>query len=86
MSIDVKARAATPARRGDWSDRVRRAGSTTSTPEPPRIPGRRNPKWIALGIVALCLGALLSYAVYNRVGGRDLSNHDGGHGLSKRDG
>jgi hypothetical protein len=31
------------------------------------MPGRRNPKWIALGIVALCLGGLLSYAIYARV-------------------
>jgi hypothetical protein len=31
------------------------------------MPGRRNPKWIALGIVALCLGGLLSYMVYARV-------------------
>lgn len=37
------------------------------TPEPPRMPGRRNPKWVALGVVALCLGALLSYAVYSKV-------------------
>jgi len=31
------------------------------------LPGRRNPKWIALGIVALCLGGLLSYVIYARV-------------------
>jgi hypothetical protein len=31
------------------------------------MPGRRNPKWIALGVVALCLGALLSYVIYARV-------------------
>jgi hypothetical protein len=31
------------------------------------MPGRRNPKWIALGIVALCLGGLLSYMIYARV-------------------
>lgn len=37
------------------------------TPEPPRLPGRRNPKWIALGIVAICLGGLLSYVIYARV-------------------
>jgi hypothetical protein len=37
-----------------------------STPAPP-MPGRRNPKWIALGVVALCLGALLSYVIYARV-------------------
>lgn len=38
-----------------------------TTPEPPRMPGRRNPKWIALGIVALCLGGLLSFAIYSNV-------------------
>ena len=37
-----------------------------STPPPP-LPGRRNPRWIALGVVGLCLGALLSYVVYARV-------------------
>ncbi len=41
--------------------------ASQTTPEPPRIPGRRNPKWIALGIVALCLGGLLSYVIYARM-------------------
>lgn len=46
----------------------RRTGARASgTPEAPRIPGRRNPRWIALGVVALCLGALLSYVIYTRV-------------------
>ena len=36
-------------------------------PVPPRLPGRRNPRWIALGVVAVCLGGLLAYAVYARV-------------------
>lgn len=31
------------------------------------MPGRRNPKWIALGVVALCLGGLLSFAIYSNV-------------------
>jgi hypothetical protein len=53
--------------------RLRSAEATTShaatpvTPAPPPLPGRRNPKWIALGVVALCLGALLSYVIYSRV-------------------
>lgn len=34
---------------------------------PAPLPGRRNPRWIALGTVALCLGALLSYVIYARV-------------------
>jgi len=37
------------------------------TSPPPRLPGRRNPKWIALGVIAICLGALLSYLIYARV-------------------
>ena len=36
------------------------------TPEP-RLPGRRNPRWIALGIAAICIGGLLSYVIYARV-------------------
>ena len=38
-----------------------------TTPVPPRLPGRRNPRWIALGVIAICLGGLLAYAVYARV-------------------
>ena len=37
------------------------------TPEAPRLPARRNPKWIALGVIAVCLGGLLSYVIYARV-------------------
>ena len=67
MSVDTK-----PSRTTASANNVRRrqAGSWTdspSTPPPPRLPGRRNPKWIALGIVALCLGGLLSYGIYARV-------------------
>jgi len=40
---------------------------SVSGPVLPKLPGRRNPRWIALGIVALCLGALLSYVVYAQV-------------------
>lgn len=67
MSIDVESRATTPASASAASRPGIASRPTSATPEPPRIPGRRNPKWIALGIVALCLGALLSYAVYSRV-------------------
>src|SRR5918998_3789739 len=41
--------------------------SPETTPPPPRLPARRNPKWIALGVVALCLGGLLSYVIYARL-------------------
>jgi hypothetical protein len=68
MSTDIETR---PARQrpATSSPRAKKsaAQSRPSTPEPPRIPGRRNPRWIALGIVALCLGALLSYVIYTRV-------------------
>jgi SAF domain len=54
------------------NSKVRRSKTATlprspATPQPPRLPGRRNPKWIALGIVSLCLGGLLSYVIYARV-------------------
>jgi SAF domain len=54
------------------NSKVRRSKTATlprspATPQPPRLPGRRNPKWIALGTVSLCLGGLLSYVIYARV-------------------
>jgi SAF domain len=66
MTIDIDPRAA----RSTNSARKRKERPPTEsplTPQPPRLPGRRNPKWIALGIVALCLGGLLSYVIYARV-------------------
>jgi hypothetical protein len=66
MTIDMEPRAAASAN----SARKRKGRPSTEsplTPQPPRLPGRRNPKWIALGIVALCLGGLLSYVIYARV-------------------
>jgi hypothetical protein len=36
-------------------------------PEAPHVAGRRNPRWIALGVAALCLGGLLSYGLYTQV-------------------
>jgi hypothetical protein len=47
--------------------RTSRRPESPVIPQPPRLPSRRNPKWIALGIVALCLGALLSYFIYAKV-------------------
>ena len=67
MTIDIKARTgATPGSKARKPKAAAAAGSPV-TPQPPRLPGRRNPKWIALGIVALCLGGLLSYVIYARV-------------------
>ena len=70
MSIDVEPRKArthppTRHRRGRPADV--KSESPETTPPPPRVPGRRNPKWIALGVVALCLGGLLSYVIYARL-------------------
>ena len=67
MTIDIEPRDAT-TQNGTKALRHRPAEpSAPVTPEPARMPGRRNPKWIALGIVALCLGGLLSYVIYSRV-------------------
>src|SRR5215211_1208386 len=65
MTIDTKPRSGvSPAK----TNKQKTAPAAPSgTPQPPRMPGRRNPKWIALGIVALCLGGLLSYLIYARV-------------------
>jgi hypothetical protein len=43
------------------------ADEAPRTPEPPRLPARRTPKWIARGVIAICLGGLLSYVIYARV-------------------
>ena len=64
MSIDIRPRV-----------RAARAAPATAdspaapppAPELPRLPGRRNPRWIALGVLALCLGALMSALVYARL-------------------
>jgi hypothetical protein len=65
MTIDTKPRSAAS------SAKTQKQKATSPdrpvTPQPPRMPGRRNPKWIALGVVALCLGGLLSYMIYVRV-------------------
>ena len=67
MSIDIEPKA---AKAGESRRRIKQqttAPASPATPEPPRMPGRRNPKWIALGIIAMCLGGLLSYVIYARV-------------------
>ena len=67
MTTDIKPRTATPPGSKMRRPRAAQGAASPATPEPPRLPGRRNPKWIALGIVALCLGGLLSYVIYTRV-------------------
>jgi SAF domain len=67
MSIDLQAKEAGPAAATASSRQASVSTPISSVPAPTRIPGRRNPKWIALGVLALCLGALLSYVVYSRV-------------------
>ncbi len=65
MSIDSPPRAARRLVRPRLSSSA--SDPAPTTPEPPRLPARRNPKWIALGVVAVCLGGLLSYVIYARV-------------------
>jgi hypothetical protein len=68
MTIDIEPRKANPRKPVSKRNPAPPVSTTSAaTPEPPRLPGRRNPKWIALGIVALCLGGLLSYVIYARV-------------------
>lgn len=69
MSIDTRTRAPwTRPSRGPRNGRPTQPTDAAvvgeTAPELPRLPGRRSPKWIALGVMALCLGALLSYVVY----------------------
>jgi SAF domain len=66
MTIDAGPRTS-PSSRKARKQQAPSAAGVPATPQPPRMPGRRNPKWIALGIVALCLGGLLSYMIYARV-------------------
>lgn len=65
MSIDLDPK--TPTRPTTERPAPSAAPDLPTTPDPPRMPGRRNPKWIALGVVALCLGGLLSFAIYSNV-------------------
>jgi hypothetical protein len=66
MTIDIEPRAAASGNSAR-KHKGRQAAESPLTPQQPRLPGRRNPKWIALGVVALCLGGLLSYVIYARV-------------------
>lgn len=66
MSIDLRPRTR-PARGAPAGEPDDPAAPGTSAPDLPRLPGRRNPRWIALGVLALCLGALLSAVVYARL-------------------
>jgi hypothetical protein len=66
MTIDIESRTTRTSEKARKS-KAPSAADSPVTPQPPRMPGRRNPKWIALGIVALCLGGLLSYMIYARV-------------------
>jgi SAF domain len=66
MTINIESRTTRTSEK-TRNSKTQSAAELPGTPQPPRIPGRRNPKWIALGIVALCLGGLLSYMIYTRV-------------------
>lgn len=55
-----------------WSTFEAAAASTATHPPPaigeqPHARTRRNPKWIALGILAICLGGLGSFFLYSHV-------------------
>jgi hypothetical protein len=67
MTIDIEPRNAASSNSKARKPKEASVAGPPVTPQPPRLPGRRNPKWIALGIVALCLGGLLSYMIYARV-------------------
>ena len=62
MSLDTE-----PRTRPDRGRAAAGRSPDATAAELPRLPGRRGPRWIALGVVALCLGALLSAVVYARV-------------------
>ena len=64
MSIDIRPRVRAARAAPAAADSP---AAPSSTPDLPRLPGRRNPRWIALGVLALCLGALLSAVVYARL-------------------
>lgn len=65
MSIDLRPR--TRSARRPAAEPPEDASAAPPPPDLPRLPGRRNPRWIALGVLALCLGALLSAVVYARL-------------------
>jgi hypothetical protein len=67
MTVEVETRSDAQRKRRRTPQPEAPSESSTTTPQPPRVPGRRNPKWIASGIVALCLGALLSYVLYAQI-------------------
>jgi hypothetical protein len=67
MTIDIEPDTTTLSSSRSRKPKEAAGAGPPAMPQPPRLPGRRNPKWIALGIVALCLGGLLSYLIYARV-------------------
>jgi hypothetical protein len=74
MSIDTRPKNSTRAtlprlrrRPGRDAEAPAAPDATDRLPDAARLAGRRNPRWIALGVVALCLGGLLSYVIYSQV-------------------
>lgn len=41
--------------------------AAADVPTPPPVRGRRSPKWIALGVIAICLGGLGAFFLYNEL-------------------
>jgi len=67
MTLDAEVRPSRERRRPGPSMKPSSTEKPVAIPAAPPLPVRRNPKWIALGVVALCLGALLSYVIYSQV-------------------
>ena len=52
---------------GQVADDSARLTSAPPIPSPPQVRSRRNPRWIALGVIAICLGAIASFFLYSQV-------------------
>lgn len=66
MSVDL-GRRSSRGQEASSTERLPVARVPEAVPPPPRLPGRRHPRWVALGVLALCLGGLLSWVLYARL-------------------
>jgi len=51
----------------DEQARPRASAEAPPVPSAVRLRSRRNPRWVALGIVAICLGAIASFFLYSQL-------------------